>query len=331
MARKPRSNPLEGLMADFGSETPTPSSPAARSIPKQHTRGPVGALENDIRSSAARTVQEINPDLILDSTHQDRLLIDDDEVKGLRDSIAAHGQQVPILVRPHSELSGQYEIVYGRRRLMAIRSLGISAKALVRSLDDKEAILAQGHENNHRKDPSFIEKTLFAGELEEANYSPDIIWDALDISRSYASQMRKVFRAIPRDVINTIGAAPSIGRRRWHDAVDLLAELNVSAKDTLPKKFPAGLDSSGRFEAWYKAIYSLKKNPTPSPALSSIPQVISSEDGVKIGAITMSRGRAVLRMDTKQVVFSQWLNQHADEVLKRLYADWSSEQAEQNR
>ncbi len=331
MARKPRSNPLEGLMADFGSEAPTPSPPAAQPIPKQHTRGPVGALENDIRNSAARTVQEINPDFILDSTHQDRLLIDDDEVKGLRDSIAAHGQQVPILVRPHSELSGQYEIVYGRRRLMAIRSLGISAKALVRSLDDKEAILAQGHENNHRKDPSFIEKAIFAGELEEANYSPDIIWDALDISRSYASQMRKVFKAIPRDVINTIGAAPSIGRRRWHDAVDLLAELNVSAKDTLPKKFAVGLDSNGRFEAWYKAIYSLKKNPTPSPALSSTPQVISSTDGVKIGAITMSRGRAVLRMDAKQVVFSQWLNQHADEVLKKLYADWSSEQAELNR
>lgn len=331
MARKPRSNPLEGLMANFGSEAPTPSSPATLSIPKQHTRGPVAALENDIRNSAARTVQEINPDLILDSSHQDRLLIDDDEVKGLRESIAAHGQQVPILVRPHSELSGQFEIVYGRRRLLAIRSLGISAKALVRSLDNKEAILAQGHENNHRKDPSFIEKALFAGELEEADYSPDIIWDALDISRSYASQMRKVLKAIPRDVINTIGAAPGIGRRRWHAIVDLLAELNVSAKDTLPTDFAEGLDSNGRFEAWYKAIYSLKKNPNPFPALSSTPQVISSTDGEKIGVIAMSRGRAVLRMDAKQAAFSHWLNQHADEVFKKLYADWSSEQAEKNR
>jgi ParB family chromosome partitioning protein len=329
MARKPRSNPLEGLMADFGSEPPAPPSPPAREIPKQHTRGPVAALENDIRSSAARTVQEISPDLIVDSSHQDRLLIDDDEVKGLRESIATHGQQVPILVRPHSKLSGQFEIVYGRRRLMAIRALGIPAKALVRSLDDKEAILAQGHENNHRKDPSFIEKALFAGELEEANYSPDIIWDALDISRSYASQMRKVLKTIPRDVINLIGAAPGIGRRRWHAAVDLLSELNVSVEDTVPENFADKLDSNGRFEAWYKAIESLKQRPSPTP--TSSPQVISSTDGEKIGVITMSRGRAVLRMDAKQVVFSQWLNQHADEVFKKLYADWSSEQADENR
>lgn len=329
MARKPRSNPLEGLMADFGSEPPAPSSTPTRTIPKQHSRGPVAALDNDIRNSAARTIQEINPDLILDSSHQDRLLIDDDEVKGLRESIAAHGQQVPILVRPHSELSGQFEIVYGRRRLLAIRALGIPAKALVRSLDDKEAILAQGHENNHRKDPSFIEKALFAGELEEANYSPDIIWDALDISRSYASQMRKVLKAIPRDVINVIGAAPGIGRRRWHAAVDLLSELNLHAKDTLPENFPDSLDSNGRFETWYKAIESLKQKPSPTP--TSPPQVISSTDGEKIGVITMSRGRAVLRMDAKQVVFSQWLNQHADEVFKKLYADWSSEQADKKR
>lgn len=328
MARKPRSNPLEGLMADFGSEAPAPLSTPAQAIPKQHTRGPVAALENDIRSSVARTVQEISPDLILDSSHQDRLLIDDAEVKGLRESIAAHGQQVPILVRPHSELSGQFEIVYGRRRLMAIRTLGISAKALVRSLDDKEAILAQGHENNHRKDPSFIEKALFAGELEEANYSPDIIWDALDISRSYASQMRKVIKAIPREVIKAIGAAPGIGRRRWHSAVDLLSEVDVGAADALPAAFADGLDSNGRFEVWYKAIISLKQNPEPSSAPSSPPKTISTKDGEKIGVITMSRGRAVLRMDPKQMVFSQWLNQHADEVFKKLYADWSSEQAD---
>jgi hypothetical protein len=35
-----------------------------------------------------------------------------------------------------------------------------------------------------------------------------------------------------------------------------------------------------------------------------------------------------LKMDPKQMVFSEWLNQHADEVVKKLYADWSSEQAD---
>lgn len=324
MARKPRSNPLEGLMAEFGSEAPALSS--APVIPKQHSRGPVAALENDIRNSAARTVQEISPDVILDSSHQDRLLINEGDVKGLRESIAAHGQQVPILVRPHSDLSGQYEIIYGRRRLMAIRGLGIPAKALVRSLDDKEAILAQGHENNHRKDPSFIEKALFAGELEDADYSPDVIWDALNISRSYASQMRKVLKTVPRDVVSIIGAAPDIGRRRWHALVDLLDELNVSAKSTLPVKFSDGTDSNGRFRAWYNSLNDLKKA-AASPVEQNTPQTLASQDGNTIGVLSMSGGRAVLRIDKKQAEFSAWLNDHADEVFKALYADWTLDQA----
>lgn len=311
-------------MAEFGSEPPAPS--AAPPIPKQHSRGPVAALENDIRNSAARTVQEISPDAILDSSHQDRLLIDDDDVKGLRDSIAAHGQQVPILVRPHPELSGQYEIIYGRRRLMAIRSLGLPAKALIRSLDDREAILAQGHENNHRKDPSFIEKALFAGELEDANYSPDVIWDALDISRSYASQMRKVLKTVPRGVIEKVGSAPGIGRRRWHALVDQLNELHVSAEDTLPEAFAEGTNSDGRFEAWFKSISDLKKA-AAAPAQPNTPQTLSSHSGGKIGVISMSGGRATVRLDKKQTEFSQWLNDHADEVFKKLYADWTTSQA----
>jgi len=312
-------------MAEFGSEAPAPSTKP--SIPKQHSRGPVAALENDIRNSAARTVQEISPDVILDSSHQDRLLIDEDDVKKLKESIAAHGQQVPILVRPHSNLSGQYEIIYGRRRLMAIRSLGIPAKALVRSLDDKEAILAQGHENNHRKDPSFIEKALFAGDLEAADYSPDVIWDALDISRSYASQMRKVLKTVPRDVINIIGAAPGIGRRRWHALVDQLNELNLSAKDSLPEAFTDGIDSNGRFDAWYKSISTLKKA-VAAPALQNPRQTLLSKDGEPIGVISMSGGRAVVRMDKQQTEFSQWLNDNADDVFKTLYATWTTDQTD---
>ena len=116
----------------------------------------------DATVSGPISIQDIDPDLIEDTGLKDRLGISEEDVAELRDSIARHGQQVPILLRPHPTLSGRYQVVYGRRRLAAIRGLGTPVKALIRTLSDEEAVLAQGQENNLRKDPSFIEKALFA-------------------------------------------------------------------------------------------------------------------------------------------------------------------------
>ena len=71
----------------------------------------------------------------------------------------------------------------------------------------------------------------------------------------------------------------------------------------------------------------LKKAIAP-PALQNPLQTLSSQDGEPIGVISMSGGRAVVRIDKKQTDFSQWLNDHADEVFKTLYANWTTDQAD---
>ena len=116
MARK---NMFEGITPAQRSEDPEmPALPrSAAKMPEVfQSAGPIAAIRNDLRSLSSRSVQEIDPEMIEDTGLKDRLGSLDDDVAELRDSIAKHGQQVPILLRPHPTLSGRYQVVYGRRR-----------------------------------------------------------------------------------------------------------------------------------------------------------------------------------------------------------------------
>ncbi|MCW3784440.1 plasmid partitioning protein RepB [Defluviimonas salinarum] len=320
MARK---NILEGLMADIGTEAATPRSEAP--IPEAFRRGPVAALEKDIRSSASRSVQEIDPDLIEDTGHRDRLAIPEEDVLDLRESISVHGQQVPILLRPHPRISGRYQVVYGRRRLAAIRPLGIPVKALVRTISDEEAVLAQGQENNFRKDPSFIEKALFAGELEDADYPPAVIRDALAVGKSHLSHMRKVREAIPRPIVERIGAAPSVGWKRWHQLAERLLASGTDPSAVHPGDFGEDLDSDKRFEAYAAALERLLAPGRPAAAPRAKPRPVTAANGSRIGEILTAGGRTILRTDPKETGFAQWLESHGEEALLRLHAEWANE------
>ncbi|MGJ8624934.1 MAG: plasmid partitioning protein RepB, partial [Yoonia sp.] len=182
--------------------------------------GAMSGVKSTLKDVASNAVREISVDVIEENGPKDRLSFADADVVTLAESIKAHGQQVPIMVRPIADKPGHYKIVYGRRRLRALRSLGIPAKALVRSLSDEEAILAQGQENTQRLDPSFIEKALFAAELATSGYAQAIILDALAVDKPMLSRMTKVARSIPKSVIEKIGSAHGIGRRRWEDLAD---------------------------------------------------------------------------------------------------------------
>ncbi len=321
MARK---NMFEGI-------TPTPSRAEGQDEPQAvrvsprmpevfQQSGPIAAIRNDLRSVGARSVQEIDPGMIEDTGLKDRLGDLSADIAELRDSISRHGQQVPILLRPHPTLSGRYQVVYGRRRLAAIRGLGTSVKALIRTLSDEEAVLAQGQENNLRKDPSFIEKALFAGDLEAAGYDARVIQDALNVSRSHTSHMRKVREAFPRDLIEKIGATPSVGWKRWYELANKVIERSVAPLEVLPGPFPTELTSDQRFDFWARSFEKLLTLPTvtdkpaPTPVLSSA--------GVKIGVVSITSGKVTFQADKKAVKFAEWLGTNAETVFQRLHQEY---------
>lgn len=325
MARK---NMFEGITPttrpDDDAKAPLPRSTAKMPEVFQ-SAGPIAAIRNDLRSVGSRSVQDIDPELIEDTGLKDRIGGLDDDVADLRESISRHGQQVPILLRPHPKLSGRYQVVYGRRRLAAIRGLGTPVKALIRTLSDEEAVLAQGQENNVRKDPSFIEKALFAGDLEEAGYDARVVQDALNVNRSHTSHMRKVRDAFPREVLERIGPAPSIGWKRWYELAVKVLERKIDVLSVHPDPFPDRSTSDERFAAWVKALPSVEATKLERAENGKATIKIKAKDGSALGEIDLTRGTLGFRPLASHRDFANWLHINADPVFRRLHEEFLSQ------
>jgi ParB family chromosome partitioning protein len=145
-------------------------------------------------------------------------------------SIKEKGQIVPILVRPLEGQIGRYQVVYGRRRLSAATKLGIAVKALIKALTDNEAIALQALENAQRKDLSFIERAVFAFNLDEMGFRRDEIGAVLRISKSKLSEMISIPKEVGLDVIHSIGAAKEAGWRPWMTFAHLMSDNGARAK-----------------------------------------------------------------------------------------------------
>lgn len=254
------------------------------------TRGAIGAVTRSIEQLKAQSIVELPPDLIEPSPIADRLASSPESHEALVESIREHGQQVPVLVRPHPGGGGRYQIAYGRRRLRAVAELGLRVRAIVKPLTDQQLVVAQGQENSARTDLSFIEKALFAAKLEIAGHSRETIMAALSVDKTGLSRLISSAVKIPSDLIEAIGAAPKAGRDRW---IELAARLERGsamdrARGIVASDGFASKASDERFEAIFNAA-PLKRDKTRRPV------VMKSEDGIRFAQVKdEARGVTVL-------------------------------------
>ncbi|NBZ89219.1 plasmid partitioning protein RepB [Stagnihabitans tardus] len=275
MARKVFGDSLKSAMRQ-GLEEPaevTRSSPTV-------ARAQASVLEEDKHATRL-----LDPGSIRMSAVMDRI----DPAEGLDDLVASireHGQKVPILVR---RIPDGYEIVYGRRRLLACRALGQRVRATVMEMTEEEAIIAQGVENNARLDPSFIERALFVagiirelGKTEEGRGNAQTVaYRALQIDESLVSRMNRIANSIPIELIRAIGPAYGVGRRIW-EKLAKLCEANPKTASAVAAQVPQGLASPDRLNA---AIIFLSP-PSDPPRKSA--------DGVKM---TRKGNRIILEVE----------------------------------
>lgn len=244
--------------------------------------------------AAGSAVVEMDPHSVDVSFVEDRLTdLNDPEFQTLKESLRTHGQEVPILVRPHPIRSGAYQAAYGHRRLSAAKELGIKIKAVVRNLDDRQLIIAQGIENSARRDLSFIERAVFARSLEDSGHDRSVIMAALSTDKTELSKLITVARALPDVVIRTIGPAPKAGRRRWLQLAELLrarktlARVEAALADTnLPT------DSDARFLKAFAAAMEKASKATRDEAWKR-------PDGAALARISRDPKATTLRFDDK--------------------------------
>ncbi|MBJ6126919.1 plasmid partitioning protein RepB [Microvirga splendida] len=324
----PAPNPVGDLQAHaaaaIGSERPLPDRPLASRLPSDRPlasrlnneevvslpslssppmTSPLKAMKAAVNSAdrveeleeklrAGQAIVDLDPADIDASFVPDRMAYSEEAHKELVAAIRSEGQQVPILVRPHPERTGRYQVAYGHRRLRAIKELGTKIRAVVRDLTDEQLVVAQGQENNARTNLSFIEKARFAFRLEERGFRRDVIMQALCVDKAVLSKMLSVANAIPAHIIDAIGPAPKIGRRKWEDLAALIKARHVEkVRVAIERAESAGRDSDAIFEAAYRALVTKEA--------SAKPEAWVAPDGVKLAKILETDDKFALVIDRK--------------------------------
>ncbi len=316
-AAKPRAMPLLGVARKERDPATKLTANIGNALREQNDR--LGRAEEiERRLSEGQAVVDLDVATIEPSFVQDRMSGD---ISGLLASIKDQGQQVPILVRPHPDQPGRYQVAFGHRRLRVVAELGLPIKAIVRELSDEQLVVAQGQENNEREDLTFIEKARFAHHLNK-QFPRDIVIAALSVDKSNLSKMLLLVDALPSDLIDAIGPAPGVGRPSWQQLAELVekapspSEVAERAKSEKIQNLP----SSDRFKA---IMVSLK----PQRTSRGLPGVMSTPNGDRLAQVVQSKSKLEITIDKKATPdFAAFIL----EYLPALYAEHRSKKQHKN-
>jgi ParB family chromosome partitioning protein len=148
-----------------------------------------GSAEDAASTSALQTIaiDRVRPGKLQPRTH-----MDDAALAELADSIKEQGVMQPILVRPVD--GGRFEIIAGERRWRAAQRAGLrEIPALVKSVDDNNALALALIENIQREDLNPLEEALGLARLvEEFGHTHDQAAKAVGRSRSAVSNLLRL-------------------------------------------------------------------------------------------------------------------------------------------
>ena len=161
---------------------------------------------------------------------------DEKAMEELRKSIAEQGLIVPIKVRP---LDGEYEIVYGHRRVEAMRRLGWKeCEAIVEGMDLSQAHIQAFIENVQREDLTPMDKARALRAIQEATG-----WPLMEIERrgimsaTYAGQLLRLLDEPPELTkgLEAVGAQEALGADDVYRIATTLGD-DTQAKIAVAKK-----------------------------------------------------------------------------------------------
>lgn len=298
----------------LGLERPSrPASPLGSISQSLETINSRASRAEEIEKQLAegQTIIELDTSLVDSSFVVDRLGVNAEDTASLVTQIKEHGQQVPILVRPHPEAEGRYQVAYGHRRLAAAKKLDRKVRAVVRDLTDEQLIVSQGQENNSRTDLSFIERSFFGARLEDRGFSREVIMASLGVDKAALSRMIMLIKRLPSELIEAIGAAPSLGRLRWAELADMLEEKGKRARALMLIQEPGFLAQSS--DDRFLAVYNELKTQKPTH-IAETKSWVSEEKSVKVVTKIRPKGASLDITKAEAKPFAAWLTGNLDSL-----------------
>ena len=259
-------------------------------------------------------VVELDPNFIDGSFVSDRMEDDKEQYQELLEAIQERGQDSPILVRPHPGIAGRNMIVFGHRRVRVARELGRKVRAVVKEIDDKTHVIAQGQENSARANLSFIEKAMFAKRLEDLGYDRDVISSALASNAAAVSKMVSVGTRIPASIIGKIGSAASVGRERWVELSLIVGKKSEIVNEILSGPEFGELESDERFERLFAAL-NAKRKPVRKASANTKAQSWAPEDkSVSVSVKKAGKAVTIAVKETDGSRFGTWISDNLGDL-----------------
>jgi ParB family chromosome partitioning protein len=146
---------------------------------------------------------EVPLDKIEPNPWNPRVTFEDIAMQELVDSIKRFGVLQPICLRVHPTKKGKYQIVYGQRRWIACKKVGLKSipvKEPIVAIEDKEAIDMMGDENIKRQAYSPVELAkYFETRKRVLGETYTEIAEKLEVDRSVVSDLAQLTR-LPEEI-----------------------------------------------------------------------------------------------------------------------------------
>jgi ParB/RepB/Spo0J family partition protein len=162
---------------------------------------------DEVMTTSAVSTQDINQSVIDPNPYQAR--VDFADLDELTESIRQHGFQGRLRVRPHPGVPGRFQLVYGERRLRALRMLEVERVPCdVVVLTDMQMRVIGILENVQRKNLNPVEEAeAYRDLMQEEELSDRALASMLGVSRGYILNRLSVLDA-PSDVQTLVAEMP---------------------------------------------------------------------------------------------------------------------------
>lgn len=216
------------------------------------------------------------------------------DIDGLIDSIKAHKQLQPALIRNHPAPHGKikYEVIFGRRRYIACLKLGIPFLAIRKDISNiQDAIASQDAENKLRNDVSnYSNAMLYKRLLDESVFKTEReLAEKLRLSYSTLNDLM-AYSKIPHDIIKKIPDIHSLSKQLAVKIVQLLnkSENNHQKILNFAHQLGKSISSQSKLEKRMETKISESNN-----------QSAISESGAKYYSMTNGKKLFTLKSDRR--------------------------------
>ena len=286
----------------------------ARQTPRGLGRG-LSALIADVEAPAPAAAGPQERKVAIDKLHpgkyQPRHRFDDTALAALAESLKQQGVLQPLLVRPHPQREGEFEIVAGERRWRAAQKAQLhEVPVLVRDFDDRQTLEVALVENVQREDLSAIEEAeAYRRLMEEFKHTQEALAASLGKSRSHIANTLRLL-TLPESVKRLIEeGALSAGHAR---ALITAGDPERLARQVVAKGL--SVRDTERLAAAKKARTKPMRQVAPDADIAAVERDLSHRLGLRVKVHPFSTGGALVTIAARTL-------EQLEEVIARLKRD----------